>query len=116
MTQENTKAAALKVLTTKFNYSMPTEALQQIMPAVAPTFSEIPGCYWKIWVINEEHKEAGGVYLFESAADLEQFLTSNLFASVTNNPAFSNFQINTFGISKAASILTGAPLMKTKNG
>jgi hypothetical protein len=103
---------AMKVFTTKFNYSMPTEELKKIMPAVAPKFSDIPGCCWKIWLINEDPKEAGVVYLFESAIDLQQFLNSNLFASVLNNPAFSNLQTNTFGISEAASVITGAPLMK----
>jgi len=101
-----------KVFTTKFNYSMPTEELKKIMPAVAPKFSEIPGCNWKIWLINEDHKEAGGMYLFESAAELEQFLNSSLFASVVNNPAFSNLQTNTFGVAEVASVITDAPLMK----
>jgi Putative mono-oxygenase ydhR len=105
------KNRAKKVFTTKFNYSMPTEELNKIMPVVAPKFSEIPGCCWKIWLINEDQKEAGGVYLFESAAKLEQYLDSNLFASVANNPAFSNLQTNTFGISESASEITGAPLM-----
>ena len=91
---------------------MPSEELNKIMPAVAPKFLEIPGCSWKIWLIDEDHKEAGGVYLFESDTELEQFLNSNLFASVANNPAFSNLQTNTFGISEAASVITGAPLMK----
>jgi hypothetical protein len=101
-----------KVFTTKFNYSMSTEELKKIMPAVAPRFSDIPGCCWKVWLINEDHKEAGGVYLFESATALELFLKSNLFASVANNPAFSNLQTNTFGVEEAASEITGAPLMK----
>jgi len=101
-----------KVFTTKFNYSMPAEELKKIMPAVAPKFSEIPGCIWKIWLINEDRKEAGGVYLFESATELEQFLNSNLFASVANNPAFSNLQTNTFGVAEVASVITDAPLMK----
>ena len=91
---------------------MPTGELKKIMPAVAPKFSEIPGCIWKIWLINEDRKEAGGVYLFESATELEQFLNSNLFASVANNPAFSNLQTNTFGVAEAASVITGAPLVK----
>ena len=82
------------------------------MPSVAPKFSEIPGCCWKIWLINEDHNEAGGVYLFESSAELEQYLNSNLFASVANNPAFSNLQTNTFSVSEAATVITGAPLMK----
>ena len=99
-----------KVFTTKFNYSMATEELKKIMPAVAPKFSAIPGCSWKIWLINEDHKEAGGVYLFDSAKELEQFINSSLFASVANNPAFSNLEMNTFGVEEAASVITGAPL------
>jgi hypothetical protein len=101
----------MKVLTTKFNYSMPTGELKKIMPVVAPEFSEIPGCCWKIWLINEDHKEAGGMYLFDSATELELFLKSELFASVANNPAFSNLQTNKFSVAKAASAITGAPLM-----
>ena len=91
---------------------MPTEEFKKIMPAVAPKFSEIPGCCWKIWLINEDQRETGGVYLFESDAVLAQFLNSALFASVANNPAFSNLQTHTFSVAEAASIITGAPLMK----
>ena len=101
-----------KVFITKFNYSMPTGEFKKIMPAVAPEFSKIPGCCWKIWVINEDQKEAGVVYLFESATSLEQFLNSKLLASVANNPAFTNFGTDTFGVEEEASALTGAPLMK----
>ena len=92
---------------------MPTEELKKIMPAVAPKFSAIPGCSWKIWLINEDHKEAGGVYLFDSAKELEQFINSSLFASVANNPAFSHLQTNTFSVAREASITTGAPLMSS---
>jgi len=91
---------------------MPSEELKKIMPSVAPKFSAIPGCSWKIWLINEDKKEAGGVYLFESAGELEQFLNGPLFASVANNPAFSNLETNTFGVNEAASEITGAPLLK----
>jgi hypothetical protein len=91
---------------------MPTEEIKIIMPAVAPKFSEIPGCSWKIWIYNEDHKEAGGVYLFESDSKLKQFLNSNLFASVVNNPAFSNLQTSIFDVAEEASEITGAPLMK----
>ena len=112
LTSKKSITVIKKILTTKFNYSMPTEELKKIMPAVAPKFSEIPGCIWKIWLINEDNKEAGGVYLFDSALELEQFLNSSLLASVANNPAFSNFETNTFGIEEAASVITGAPLLK----
>ena len=116
MEQEITKTAsarqAKKIFITRFNYNIPTEELNKLMPAVARKFSEIPGCYWKIWLINEDQKEAGGVYLFESDKKLEEFLNGKLFASVADNPAFSNLQTNTFDVSEAASEITVAPLMK----
>jgi hypothetical protein len=101
-----------KILTTKFNYSAPTEEFKIIMPIAAPGFSGIQGCLWKIWLINEADKEAGGVYLFESAKELKQFLNSNLFESVSQNQAFSNLQTNIFDVAEEASVITGAPLMK----
>ena len=91
---------------------MPTEELKKIMPAAAPRFAAIPGCSWKIWLINEDLKEAGGVYLFDSANELEQFINSELFASVTKNPAFSHLQTNTFSVSEAASLITHVPMLK----
>lgn len=90
---------------------MPTKELKKIMHVVSPEFSKIPGCCWKIWLINEDRKEAGGVYLFESPTELEQFMKSNLLASVANNPALGNFEANTFGVEEEASLITGAPLV-----
>ena len=101
-----------RVLTAKFNYSIPTEELKIRMTAVAPNYSDIPGCCWKMWLINDDRKEAGGVYLFESATELEQYLNSNLFAAVINNPAYSNLQTSTFGVLEAASVITGTLLSK----
>jgi len=101
-----------KILTTKFNYNIPTEQLKRVMTTAAPEFSEIPGCFWKIWLINEEQKEAGGVYLFKSVIELEQFLTSYMFELVKENPFFSNLQTNIFGVPEEPSLITGAPLMK----
>ena len=107
MEQKSTK----KVLTVKYNYSMPTEEFKKITTSVALKLAEISGLCWKIWLINEDRKEAGGVYLFESALELDRFLVSTLFAALRNNPAISNIQTNTFGVAEAQSAITGAPLM-----
>lgn len=101
-----------KLFTVKFNYSIPTKELNKIMPVVAPEFSKIPGCIWKIWLMNEDHREAGGVYLFESGMSLERYLGSDLFISVKENPTFSNFQTNIFSVVEDASTITGAPLLQ----
>jgi len=102
-----------KVFTAKYNYSMPTEEFKKISSSVATKFLKIPGLHWKIWLMNEDRKEAGGVYLFESARDLEEFLNSHLFAALRENPAFSNLQINTFDVAEATTVITGARLMSS---
>jgi Putative mono-oxygenase ydhR len=111
MEQKSTK----KVLSVKYNYNMPTEEFKKITSSVAPHFSEIPGLCWKIWLLNEDRKEAGGVYLFESAPEMEQFLNSKLFAALGNNPAITNVHTNTFGVAEALSVITGAPLINMVN-
>lgn len=102
-----------KVVTIKFNYNIPAEKLKTIMSVAAPEYSDIPGCCWKVWLINEDHKEAGSIYLFESATESDQYLSSNLYALVVNNPAFSNLQTHTLGVLETAGIITGVPLTKT---
>ena len=110
MEQKSTKM----VLTVKYNYSMPTEEFKKITSSIAAQFSEIPGLCWKIWLINEDRKEAGGVYLFESATELYQFLNSKLFGALGHNPAIINVETNTFGVAEAQSVITGGPLRKTE--
>ncbi|MES2851239.1 MAG: YdhR family protein [Bacteroidota bacterium] len=99
-----------QVFITKFNYSLATEALKKMLPSVAPEFANIPGCQWKIWLVDEARKEAGGVYLFDDPEALEHFKRSKLFVSVLSNPAFSNFETRTSAIAEKASAITDAPL------
>lgn len=114
MEQQITKEMTRKVFTAKFNYSIPTEELKNTLVEVAPRYSTIPGCCWKIWLVNDDLKEAGGVYLFESAEDLEEYVNSSLFAAVGKNPAFSNLQTSSFDVVEAASKITDAPLLLTR--
>jgi|SRR5690625_8039095 len=41
---------------------------------LARSINEEQGFIWKIWTENEETKEAGGIYLFESKEDAENYL------------------------------------------
>src|SRR5690348_9466131 len=101
-----------KMLVTKFNYSLQAEEFKALLSAVAPEFATVPGCQWKIWLIDEAKNEGGAVYLFESQEALENFKASPLVESVVSHPALSNFDFRETGIVKEASILTRAPLME----
>ena len=101
-----------KILVTNYTYSVTREEFEDMALQLAEAFAEVPGCIWKIWLINEESKEAGAVYLFESEKSLKEFKSSSLVASVLSHPALSNFDLKERDILKEVSKITYAPLVR----
>lgn len=101
-----------KILITKFNYNLPHNEFKDLLSSVAGEFAKVPGCQWKIWLIDEEKKEGGAVYLFNSEKALEEFKASPLVQGVLSHPALSNFDFRETDIVKNASMVTNAPLMQ----
>jgi hypothetical protein len=99
-----------KVLVTNYTYSVPHEEFEEMASSLASAFSRVPGCLWKIWLIDREKKEAGAVYLFEDEKSLLDFKSSPLVASVLSHPALSNFDLKERDILREISLLTRAPL------
>ena len=81
--------------------------------ALGQSFAEVPGCQWKIWLMDEEKKEAGAVYLFTDEMSLNVFLESPLVASVLAHPALSVFELRPCNVLEEVSKITRAPLMET---
>ena len=100
-----------KMLITKFSFRGSPEEFKANLSSVAPPFSEIPGCQWKIWIVEEGKNEGGGVYLFRSEKALEDFLESPLWAAVRNDPGLGNLEIRVVNVVKEPSVITRAPLM-----
>jgi quinol monooxygenase YgiN len=99
-----------KILVTNYKYSVTREEFEEMASRLAQTFAEVPGCIWKIWLINEESNEAGAVYFFESEKALKDFKSSPLVASVLSHPALSNFDLKERDILNEVSKITHAPL------
>ncbi len=57
------------------------EALRGRVAERGPLFDDLPGLRAKAFLIDEGRRRFGGFYLWESAADAERFLASDLFAS-----------------------------------
>lgn len=101
-----------KILITKFNYNLSDEEFRTVASTFAGEFAKVPGCQWKIWLIDEDKKEGGAVYLFNNEKALEEFKASPLVQSVLSHPALSNFDLRETDIINGPSIITNAPLMK----
>ena len=99
-----------KILVTNFSYDMTGEEFKKTVTELAPAFAEVPGCEWKIWLIDDAKKEAGAVYLFKDSNALETFKNSELVAGVLSHPKLSNFELRDRDIVAEASAITRAPL------
>jgi hypothetical protein len=99
-----------KILVTNYSYNVSREEFERMASDLGPAFADVSGCLWKIWLIDDEKKEAGAVYLFEDEKALQNFKTSSLVASVLSHPALSNFDLKERDILKKVSAVTRAPL------
>jgi hypothetical protein len=99
-----------KILITKFNYDLPHTEFKSVLLAVAGDFANVPGCQWKIWLIDEDKKEGGAVYLFSNSQSLQNFKESALVQSVLANPQLSNFDFRVADIITEPSAITRAPI------
>ncbi len=55
----------------------------------AQPIADIPGLRWKVWIINEAHSEAGGIYLFDSEAAVQAYLDGPIIAEMKGDPTLS---------------------------
>ena len=98
------------MLQLNFNFSVSKEEYEVAVSPLADKFANVAGLIWKIWILNEEKSEAGGIYLFENQAALDDYLAGSLAKIVTTHPALSNFSIKQFGIMKDITKVTRGPL------
>ena len=98
------------MLQVNFNYSVTKEEYEQAVAPLADKFANVAGLKWKIWIINAEKSEAGGIYMFDSQASLDDYLAGPLAEAVTTHPALSNFSIKQFDIMGNITKVTRGPV------
>ena len=99
-----------EILQINFKFGVTESEYQELASSLAPAFAEVPGLTWKIWIMNQDKREAGGIYCFDSRSSLEQFLSSQLAADVQSHPAVSEFSAKTFDVMDAATRVTRGPV------
>ena len=99
-----------RFLQVNFKFSVARADYEELTGSLAQSFSEVPGLEWKIWILNEAEKEAGGFYYFDGEESLQQFLASELAANVQAHPAVSEFSAKTFEVMDSPTALTRGPV------
>jgi hypothetical protein len=99
-----------KLLQINFKFNVTGEAYTQAVTPLADNIASVPGLHWKVWIINEEQSEAGGILLFNDGDALNSYLTGDIAAGIVNHPALSDFSVKTFDIMEEQTAITRGPL------
>ena len=100
----------MPILEINFKLNVSTAEYQQICKAVAQPIAEVPGLIWKVWLLNEEEKEAGGVYLFKDQQSLNGYLSGPIVAQLMTHPALREISTTRFDVMGEVSDTTRAPI------
>lgn len=71
---------------------------RRLCDEVAPAFAEVQGLASKVWLADAADGVYGGVYTFDSAAAVDAFLASELFAEVGATPGLAGITVRRFGV------------------
>ena len=84
---------------------------EKICDEVAPAFQSIPGLISKTWLADSESNTFGGIYAFEDKLALENYLESEIFKGLGENPHFANISAKKFEILPEPSRVTNSILL-----
>jgi len=102
-----------KILQVNFKYNAPRSDLEKAFLKVALRFGpdgDVKGLQWKIWIVNDAEKTAGGIYLFKDDASVEAYLKGEIFAGLKLNPALSDIEAKVFDIALEHTKITRGPV------
>jgi len=99
-----------RLMQLNFKFSVSKDEYEQAVSPLAEKFAAVDGLRWKIWMMNEAEREAGGIYLFNDEASLKAFLEGPLVAQVTSHPALSDFSVKQFDVMGNVTAVTRGPV------
>jgi len=103
-------ATTYTVLQLRFKLRVPPDVLLAHSREGASIIASVEGLIWKIWVLQQEELEMGGIYLFANREAAEAYLNHPVIQAVRNNPALVSTESKLWDVESSLSALTRAPL------
>lgn len=99
-----------RVLQINFRFNVSVKDYLDAVTPLAADIADVPGLEWKVWLLNEAHSEAGGIYLFRDSESLHAYLDGPIVAGISSNPALSDLSAKVFDAVPDLCEITSAPL------
>jgi hypothetical protein len=103
-------ATTYTVLHLRFKLRVPPRVFLSHSREGATIIASVEGLVWKIWILQQEELEMGGMYLFANRETAEAYLNDPVVQAVRSNPAVVSTQSQLWDVESSLSALTRAPL------
>jgi Putative mono-oxygenase ydhR len=94
----------------RFKLRVPPRVFLGHSRQAATIIASVEGLLWKIWLLQEEEFEMGGIYLFSNREAAESYLKHPIIQAVCSNPAVVSSHSQLWDVESSLSALTRAPL------
>ena len=96
----------------QINYTITNSAAdhKNLVAPIADAIAAVPGLTWKVWLMNEEKHEAGGIYLFRDEESLNAYLGGDIVSGFGKEPTVTNISVKIFDVPEDLSQKTRAPI------
>jgi len=99
-----------KILQINFKFNVSGEEYEKAVSPVAESIADVDGLRWKVWIVNEADKEAGGIYLFDDDSSVQAYLAGPIVANIKSHPALSDISAKAFDVMDKLTAVTRGPL------
>ena len=77
---------------------------------MAQVIADVPGLVWKVWLLNVQDGEAGGIYLFQDEQSLFAYLSGPIIAQIKKLPQLRDISAKRFGTMPELTVVTSHPI------
>ena len=107
-------ATTYTVLHMRLKLRVPPDVFLAKSREAATVIASVEGLIWKIWILQQEELEMGGMYLFANRETAEAYLNDPVVQAVRSNPAVVSTESRLWDVESSLSAITRAPLRSVR--
>jgi hypothetical protein len=104
------KRKEMSILQINFKLNVSPAEYRKICSSVVQPIADVPGLIWKVWMLNEQNGEAGGIYLFQDKQSLDAYLSSPIIRKIKSLPQLSEISAKWFEAIPELTVVTRGPI------
>ena len=101
----------MPILQINFKLNVSAAEYRKICESVVQTIADVPGLVWKVWLLNEQDAEAGGIYLFQDKQSLDAYLSSPIVTQIKSLPQLHEISAKWFEAMPGVTAVTRGPVL-----